>query len=212
MWQQRRGPANHRNIFSSLNWTIEDHLTKKTCEDCWRIPETMKVSTVAIFCIVGLLPVLSLKFHRVKVILSSLECCEELFFFIRSWHWCDYKETQIKFIWKCWLYDVITNGRFFGQTGWQRRLLQQFPSNTAGGKTIKIYCYRLFMLCLTFLNANNISVNFVCVHMFSMQCDHDRFLFGEESKCQSFTVEVIVIKIFKMIIAVINCRHDHHSV
>ena len=72
MWQQRRSPANHRNIFSSLNWTIEDHLTKKTCEDCWRIPETMKVSTIAIFCTVGLLPVLSLKFHRVKVILSSL--------------------------------------------------------------------------------------------------------------------------------------------
>ena len=67
----------------------------------------------------------------------------------------------------------------------------------------------LFMFCLIFLNANNILVNFVYVHMFSLQCDHDRFLFGEESKCQSFTVEVIVIKI---IIAVINCRHDHHSV
>ena len=38
----------------------------------------------------------------------------------------------------------------------------------------------------------------ICI--FSLQCDHDRHLFGAESKCQSFTVEVLLVN-----------HHHHHN-
>ena len=171
MWQQRRSPANHRNIlyntiFFSLNWTIENK--DKDKENLWRLLKNSWNDESAnhcniLHCGTFACPLLKVSPGEGDFVIS---CCEEVFFshqIRRSWHWCDYKETQIKFIWKCWLYDVITNGRFFGQTGWQRRRLQQFPSNTAGGKTIKIYRFRIFMLCLTFLNVNNILCVFTCL-------------------------------------------------